>query len=216
MWEIPKPPILLVADFGLAGDRLLHIVDESFRAGCKWVLVRAKFFPSGVLLELTRDVMRLSKKWDAVVFVSGSFEVAVKTGARGVHLPWGGNPETIKEKKKSGIVVGMSTHSLREAVYAEKHRADYVTFSPIYPSISKPDYGKSAGVEELKKVASQLRIPVVALGGIEPKKARPCLLNGAKAVAVMGAVLNVENPFETMAQLVAEVENRDSSVEEYT
>ncbi|MEM1944814.1 MAG: thiamine phosphate synthase [Nitrososphaerota archaeon] len=205
MWEIPKPPVMLVADLDLAGDRLLSVVGESLRAGCKWVLVRVKSSPPNILAQVTSRIMQLSKIWDALVFVSRHPEVAAENNAHGVHLPWGSNPGECRRVLGYDVVVGMSTHSLDEALHAEKLDADYITLSPIYPSISKPSYNKSLGLQQLKEVADRVRIPVIALGGITLGRAGPCLASGARGVAVSGAVIYAQNPYEVMADLISEV-----------
>ncbi|MEM4353774.1 MAG: thiamine phosphate synthase [Candidatus Caldarchaeum sp.] len=205
MWEAPEPPIMLVADWGLAGDRLFSIVEYVLKAGCRWLLVRGKSCPVHVLAEVTSRILQLSEPWRAKVYVSGHPEVAAVTGAHGVHLPWGGDPNYCRRALGEHVAVGMSTHSLEEALQAERSGADYITLSPIFPSISKPGYSKSLGLEGLMQVVQSVRIPVVALGGVTTGRARQCLSSGARGVAVSGSVIYSETPYHVMAKLVKEV-----------
>ncbi|MER3469224.1 MAG: thiamine phosphate synthase, partial [Thermoflexus sp.] len=64
-----------------------------------------------------------------------------------------------------GRWIGVSVHSLAEAQRAAEAGADYITLSPIFPSISKPDYGPPLGLEVLRQVATAVPLPVIALGG---------------------------------------------------
>ena len=83
--------------------------------------------------------------------------------------------------------------------------ADAVTLSPIFPSASKPAYGPAIELDGLETVATAIRTPVIALGGLSVTSARLCLAAGAKAIAVMGEVMRSPIPARTMAGLIKEI-----------
>lgn len=84
--------------------------------------------------------------------------------------------------------------------------ADYVTFSPIYPTDSKPGYGPALGPRALSRFCAASPVPVYALGGIEsPWRAAECRRAGAHGVAVMGAVMRAADPAEVVRELLAAV-----------
>jgi thiamine-phosphate diphosphorylase len=148
--------------------------------------------------------LKLSKKHDADVYVNGHPELVSKTGAHGLHLPWGWSVPKSREIVGMGVPIGVSTHSLEEAVKAYMEGADYITLSPIYNSISKQGYRQALGLHELKKVAEAIKIPVIALGGISPGRAWPCLSHGARGVAAMGGVILSTDPYRVVKMLVEE------------
>jgi thiamine-phosphate pyrophosphorylase len=193
-----------VADIGLAGDRLKAILEASLEAGCRWIMVRGKTASASIIEETTAMALKLSKKYDAYVYVNSHPEIASKMEAHGLHLPWGWSVSKSREIVGVDVPIGVSTHSLEEAVKAYLDGADYITLSPIYESISKPGYRQGLGLHELRKVAETIHIPVIALGGIDPGRAWSCLSHGARGVAVMGAVIQSNDPYRVVKTLVEE------------
>src|SRR4029450_2051669 len=90
--------------------------------------------------------------------------------------------------------IGVSTHSLDEAVEAELKGADWVVFGPVYHTPSKRPYGPPPGLERLTRVAATVRLPVIAIGGITPDRVREILGAGARGVAVISAIIAAEAP----------------------
>ena len=88
------------------------------------------------------------------------------------------------------LYAGCSVHSLDAAQKREAEGADFVTYSPIYPTASKPGYGPAVGVKCLIEVTEVVKIPVFALGGITPDRVDKCLAAGAFGVAVMSGVMS--------------------------
>ena len=124
-------------------------------------------------------------------------------GARGVHLPTGGDPREARAMLGDGAIIGVSAHSVEEAARSASCGANYVTLSPIYESASKPGYGPALGACALR-AASQLAVPVVALGGVSLERVGACLEAGAAGVAVMGAVMSAPSIKAAARALVAE------------
>ena len=203
--EVPNPQLMLIADIELAGDRLKTILEAALEAGCRWIMVRGKNTSDMVVRETVSMALRASGKYGAWVYVSGYPQLVSMLGAHGLHLPWGWRVAESRRIVGGDVVIGMSTHSLEEAEQAYHEGADYITLSPIYRSISKRDYDKILGLHELRKVALRIPIPVIALGGISPGRALPCLVHGAGGVAVMGAVIQSADPYHVVKMLVDEV-----------
>lgn len=91
-------------------------------------------------------------------------------------------------------------------MHAAQHEGvDYVTLSPVFPTVSKPGYGPPLGAQELARLCGQVPgLAVVALGGVGPGRVRPCLAAGAAGVAVMGEVMRSADPGALVAALVRE------------
>ena len=110
------------------------------------------------------------------ILLHSDVDLADELNADGVHLKSTQFHE-IKKAKKLGLLVVISTHTLKEAQQAEMLGADMITYSPIFAS---PNKGVPKGLKELKKVVSLLSIPVIALGGIVTQEhIRLCEENGA-------------------------------------
>ena len=99
-------------------------------------------------------------------------------------------------------LVGVSCHSLEDAKKAAEEGADYLTISPVFRSVSKPEYGTPIGLDGLRHVADNVSIPVIALGGITPNNLTDCLTAGAAGVAVLGTLMGSEDPRMTAAAFV--------------
>ena len=88
------------------------------------------------------------------------------------------------------LQIGCSTHNFDQAKKRETEGADFITYSPIYLTASKPGYGPAVGVENLARLAKQVKMPVFALGGITPARVAACMEAGAAGIAVMSGVMS--------------------------
>ncbi len=146
---------------------------------------------------------------DGCLIVASDAHLANELGAAGVHLaaddPW---PEP------APTTVGRSCHDRAELQAAAVDGVDYVTVSPVYPTLSKPGYGPALGEAALRRLTAIPDAPAVyALGGVDAASAPECLAAGAAGVAVMGAVMAAEDPAAAVAALLAAL-NATSGVKE--
>ena len=88
-------------------------------------------------------------------------------------------------KKK---IIGISTHSIKQAIEAEQGGASYIGFGPIFHTKTK-DAGEPKGIEMLKEVKRHIKIPVIAIGGINAENLESVIDSGADAVAVSSAII---------------------------
>ena len=122
-----------------------------------------------------------------ILLVNDRADVALATGADGVHLPSRGLPVAVARALVGGErLVGASTHLLAEAMAARRDGADYVVFGPVWPTGAKKD---AVGIDALAEaVRACAPMPVFALGGVDVERARAAVAVGAR-VACIGAVL---------------------------
>lgn len=204
MKPLPKPPLLVITDRTVAQRSLIAVVAAVFAGGCRWLMVREKDLPRDALAALTREILTLARPAGAVVVLNGPVEVAVEVGAHGLHLQRPEDVAVARQYLGANAWVGMSTHSLAEARAAEQAGADYITFSPVFASLSKPGYGPlpGQGLAALREVARSVSVPVIALGGITPERVPLCLQAGAAGVAVLGYVMKAANPRAAVQALI--------------
>jgi thiamine-phosphate pyrophosphorylase len=116
--------------------------------------------------------------------VNDRLDVALAAHAHGVHLGKRSMPvDLVRRLAPPEFLVGVSCHSLAEAVAAEKAGADYLLLGPIFATPSKLQYGVPLGLATLREVTLQVSIPVFALGGITADRAAACRENGAAGIA---------------------------------
>jgi thiamine-phosphate pyrophosphorylase len=184
--------LLVITDRKGATQPLEEVVAAVLRGGCRWLSLREKDLGHEERLALLHRIVGLARLFGATISVHGDIEAAAATGV-GVHLPAGASPAQARARLGKGALIGLSVHSARESAAAHP-AADYVTLSPIFPSISKPGYGPALGVRGLAEAVAHSKIPIVALGGVTADNLAPCLAAGAAAVAAMGAVMAAPDP----------------------
>ncbi|WP_457644309.1 thiamine phosphate synthase [Persephonella sp.] len=155
-------------------------IKRMLEAGIRLFQLREKDLPSYELFEYAVKMEKLLKGYDAFFTVNERVDIAVLTGAVGVHLPEKSIPVDVVKHKFPDLIIGKSCHSLESALNAEREGADYIFFSPIFKT---PGKGRPVGLEELRKVVRKVKIPVYALGGITEDRIPDVLDTGAYGVA---------------------------------
>jgi thiamine-phosphate pyrophosphorylase len=134
--------------------------------------------------ELEVEASRLVPQSSVPVLVSSRCDVALAAGAAGVNLPERDIPVAEARALLGDRLIGRSVHSPEAARQAERQGADFVIFGPVWPSPSHPDRA-AKGLSALAEVASAVRIPVVAIGGVDAERAAQCLSAGAGGYAAI-------------------------------
>jgi thiamine-phosphate pyrophosphorylase len=199
--RLPDPPLLVISDRAQARQPLEQIAEAAFAGGCRWFSLREKDLPPAERRKLLKALVALGRRFDAAVTVHEDIEAAKASGASGVHLPSGGNPQAARTRLP-GALIGASAHSGSEAASLRRAGADYVTVSPIFLTASKPGYGPALGLDALAAIVAEATGPVIALGGITPDNAALCRGAGAGGIAVMGEVMRAADPRATVARLI--------------
>lgn len=179
-------------------DDLLQCVEYAAAAGVDWIQIREKDLSARESVDFTRRAVatvrreaarcKASAPW---VIVNDRIDVALAAGAQGVHLSAASVPpaEAISWLRAGNaartFAVGVSCHSLDEAIAAEKACASYIFFGPAYETPSKVSFGAPQGIEKLAEVCRSVRIPVLAIGGITEANALACLRAGASGIAAI-------------------------------
>ena len=171
---------------GLSCEDMIHKV---LMNGVRWIQFREKERSRRKIYEKAIKLRRLTKDYNAVFIINDFPDIAMCADADGVHL--GQDDLPLKEARKiigRNRIIGISTHSLEQATLAEKDGADYIGFGPIFPTHTK-DAGKPKGIGMLCEVKKQVKIPIVAIGGINLENVRSVLNTGVDAIAVASAIL---------------------------
>ncbi|WP_235959859.1 thiamine phosphate synthase [Paenibacillus silvestris] len=147
--------------------------------------------------------------------INGYSWMAEAAGLGGLHLPESSlELPTIRESYQSVHRTGVSVHSVEEAVKREREGADYVLYGHIFATNSK--FGvQPRGLEQLRKVAEQVTIPVIAIGGITPARVRSVLAAGASGIAVMSGIWEAADPLETVKAYNRELQLEETRGERY-
>jgi thiamine-phosphate pyrophosphorylase len=174
----------------LPEDQFLAGIEAALKGGVRAIQLREKNLSENELRSLAKDVLKLTQKYSALLIINHRAELAHAIGADGVHLTES-SPAVRKIRKQfPDLLIGKSTHSLQGAMRAQHQGADFVTFSPVYDTPSKQQYGPPQGLEKLKHVCAGLDIPVLALGGIDLSRITSVREQGAFGVALIRGIWN--------------------------
>jgi len=145
------------------------------------------------------------------VVVNDRVDVALAVGAHGAHLAANSMPvQVVRRFVPRAFLIGVSSHSLAEALAAESGGADYLVLGPVFETPSKLGYGPPLGLAKLRDVTSRISIPVLALGGITVDRIRPCLEAGASGIAGIRIFQDCESIQEQVRKLRAQMEKSRS------
>jgi thiamine-phosphate pyrophosphorylase len=194
----------------VVGGTLCEAVEAALRGGVRAVQLREKDLSSRELFDLACELRPLTSRYGAKLLINDRLDIALATGADGVHLGESSMPVArVKEMVGDRLLVGVSCHGLEGALEARESGADFITFSPIYYTPSKAPYGQPLGTERLAEACRMLRIPVFALGGIKKDTVRDVLDNGAHGIALISAILAAEDPERAAREMLELLENSE-------
>jgi thiamine-phosphate pyrophosphorylase len=177
------------------GRDLAAVVGECLAAGLPAVQVREKDLGAADLAFLCRRLLGPARDAGAMLVVNDRVDVALAVGADAVQRTSISLPvDDIRAVAGRRLRIGVSVHSLEDAVDAELKGADWVTYGPVYDTPSKRRYGAPQGLQRLATVARGLRIPVIAIGGITPQRVKEVRQAGARGVAAISSILAADSP----------------------
>lgn len=184
----------------LPKGNFLNGVESVLKGGVRAIQLREKDLSPAKILSLGQKVRRLTTEYHAQLFVNDRVDVALMIGADGVHLTENSVPVAEVKNQFSHLFVGVSTHSFESAKKAEAGGADFITFSPIFATPSKGLFGPPQGLDRLKEVVQQVKIPVLALGGIKKSDVISVQKAGAYGISLISGIWNAPDIAEESYQ----------------
>ena len=174
----------------LAGRQPGAVTQELIAGGVDVIQVRAKEMSHAQRVALARAVVTAAH--DVPVIVNDDVAAARETGAAGVHLGQEDYAAVTRDQLTGLSIIGISTHTLAQARQAERDGADYIGIGPVFATGTKPGV-PPVGVELVRQYANEIKIPFFAIGGITMQTLDAVLATGATRVAVVSAILNVQD-----------------------
>lgn len=182
----------------------IKVARAAVKGGVKIIQLRDKSASKKQILRWAKQIGKLAKRSNATFIVNDYLNIAEEVDADGVHL---GQEDLDKitiarAKRRLGEdkIIGVSTHSLAQAIRAEREGADYISLGPIFSTPSKPGI-KALGLELLRKVIKRVNIPVVAIGGINESNIYDVKKTGCQRMAVIRAVLEKKDMFRAVRRI---------------
>lgn len=179
---------VLITDGTLSEKHIQAILEAGIDA-IQLRLVEGSFY------EKAKKMRLLTRRYGVLLFINERVDIALAVGADGVHLPAISLPPAHVKTLGPSLLVGVSVHSLADALKAEQAGASYIHFGPVFETSTKK---KAQGLTVLSQVTAAVKIPVIAVGGITPLRAHNCKEAGAYGVAAITAFSYPEVVRETV------------------
>ncbi|MBM3422457.1 MAG: thiamine phosphate synthase [Chlorobi bacterium] len=202
---IPNHPFLCFIT-----DEIRHPVEQARQAlggGASMIQLRHKSASGEQLYRWSVEIRDICRKSHAIFMVNDRVDIAIAADADGVHIGQQDLPAAEARKLLgSSKILGVSVSSPREAVDAENESADYVGFGHIFPTSSKEKHTVPTGPDAIGSITQAVKIPVVAIGGINLENAHLPIAAGASGIAVIAAISRAEDPEAAAGKLVSLLE----------
>lgn len=170
-------------------DDVESVAKSMIDGGVDLIQLRAKKQSVSEVVDLAGKLHALTSAAEVPLIVNDYAEVVAQVPVEGVHV--GQDDDAIAHARKKAVrdvVVGKSTHSLEQAVAAQREGADYVGFGPIFATPTKPDY-QPVGLNGIKRVHHEVNVPTFFIGGIKIDNLGEVIAAGAKRVAIVSGLL---------------------------
>jgi thiamine-phosphate pyrophosphorylase len=186
--------LYLITDRRATKLPLPEAIRQALQGGVRAVQLREKDLPVRELLVLARELRELTREFGSRLFINDRVDVAIGVDADGVHLGHQSMPvEAVRRIVGYRMLIGVSTHTIEEAMDAEKGGADFITFGPVFETPSKVKHGNPVGCDAVSGVKNSISIPLFGLGGIQSGNAGSVLRAGAYGIALISAILRSDN-----------------------
>jgi thiamine-phosphate pyrophosphorylase len=165
------------------------VADAMIEGGVDLIQLRGKERPIEELVDLAAALHEVTARSSTPLIVNDHAEIAVKVPVEGVHV--GQDDDAVADVRRRvdrKILVGKSTHSLEQALAAQREDADYIGFGPIFATLTKPDY-QPIGLKEIEGVHRDVVLPIFCIGGIKIDNLKQVITAGARRVAIVSGLL---------------------------
>lgn len=179
-------------------NNLVDVLASALKGGITAFQLREKgenALEGEALRTLAEQCLALCQSYDVPFIVNDHVELALEIGADGVHIGQDdGVVSAVRRKIGPDKILGVSTHTLTEALTAADAGANYIGVGPLYETTSKLNASDPVGLELIRDVASALPgLPFVGVGGISERKAGGVVREGASGVAVIAAIAHADD-----------------------
>lgn len=209
--KYPLQQIYPITDVRLSGLSHPEQVSRLVTGGARFIQIREKRDSSSALYNAVRDSLVIARRHEAVIIVNDRVDVAIAAGADGVHLGQDDIP-AVKARRLMGrnAIIGISTHSVAQAIEAANLPVDYIAIGPIYETATKPDHEPAVGLSGLRTVREAVKNKaIVAIGGINSSNVGSVIENGADSAAVIG---DLYLKFDSISDRFSELERSARNV----
>lgn len=188
------------------GHSVPVVVEEACRAGVRWVQLREKDLATRAFIELAADLLTITRRYGALLFINDRVDVALAVDADGVHVGQDDMPVSlVRSLLGPGKLIGLSINSADElqALASEPVQPDYLGLATVFPTGTKTDTASLLGLSGLADLCRQTTLPTFAIGGINATSIQAVCQTGVSGVAVVSAICAQPSPYAAARQLIS-------------
>ncbi|WP_163192303.1 thiamine phosphate synthase [Clostridium thermarum] len=186
--------LYLVTDRGVLGIKDLYkSVEEAILGGVTIVQLREKDIST---LDFYREALRIKEitsKYNVPLIINDRLDIALAVNAEGLHIGQDDMPiEVARELLGPDKIIGVSASTVELALRAEEEGADYLGVGAVYATTTKDDV-EVIDHTEVRRIRETVKIPIVAIGGINEYNAGEIMKTGIDGISVISAILGNED-----------------------
>jgi len=184
-----------------AGRSNLDVLAAVIQGGAKIIQLREKDYSTRDLYRLALRFRELTATAGVLLIINDRLDIALAVAADGVHLGQDDLPLPVARELAPEILIGISTHTLDEALEAQRNGADYINIGPIFPTKTKKGVERFLGPHAIASIKERIEIPFTVMGGINETNINEAVEQGAHRVAVVTAVTKAPDIAEAVRSL---------------
>lgn len=195
-----------VTDRSWVGKHTLYEqLEDALKGGATIVQLREKNLAQDEFVAEAVQIKKLCRRYSVPLIINDSVDVALKSGADGVHVGIEDAPVAqIRKRVGKDFIIGATAKTVEQAKAAETASADYLGVGAVFPSPTKKNAIRIT-TEQLKEVCSSVSIPTVAIGGINLNNVSELKGGGMDGIAVVSAIFAAEDIKTATAELKEKV-----------
>jgi len=205
MAPLVLPPLYAILDPEQTRGRSCEtVLRELLAAGVAILQLRVKTMAPSEFLELAQRARAETRSRGCKLIVNDRIDIALACDADGVHLGQDDLPLVVGRKLMGDKIIGISTHAIDQAKEAEQNGADYIGFGPMFGTTTKTTGYTARGVEMLQQIRAAVKIPIVAIGGINEQNVRQVWQAGADSAAIISDILGADDVAAKTKRILAD------------
>lgn len=180
----------------LFGKDFFYTVEQAVKGGVTMVQLREKNISSYDFTHKAIKLKALLRKYDIPLIINDRVDVALASGADGVHIGQSDIPfDLVRKIVPQEMIIGLSVESREQVLQANKMKVDYIAASPVFSTATKTNTVIEWGIEGLEWIKANSCHRIVAIGGMKLENIRKVVDAGADGVAVVSGIISAEDSF---------------------
>ena len=195
MPSLVLPPLYAILDpeqtKGRAPESVLR---DLLDGGAAILQLRVKTMAPSDFFQLAQRARAETRARGCRLIVNDRADIALACDADGVHLGQDDLPLAVGRQLMGTKIVGISTHDIEQAQEAELNGADYIGFGPMFGTTTKNTGYAARGIDMLRQIRAAVKLPIVAIGGINEQNVKQVWQAGADSAAIISDILGTDDP----------------------